>query len=433
MTAKTFKPVFALTIMFFFLSTGFSFGAGFALIEQSVSGLGNAMAGGSAVAEDASTIFFNPAGMTRIPSQTIIASHVIIPSFSFSNEGSKNFAGAALRGGEGGDAGVTKVVPNLYLVHKINDKISMGIGLYTPFGLSTKYNSDWVGRYHAIRSDLHTININPSIAYKINEHFSIGGGINASYVKATLTNAVDFGGILGVSQSSDGHVKLSGDAWGAGWNIGLLYEITKNTRVGASYRSKIRYTLEGDATFSGVPAALKPSPNFRDDKINAHLTTPDTISASIYHSLNKQWAFMGDITWTNWRTFDELRIRFDNGRADSVVTTEWKDVFRYSIGATYKPTDALTLRGGIAFDQAPISNNDKRTPRIPDGDRKWLALGAGYNLTKTLTCNIAYVHLFFSDTRINKSAVGEDRLRGSLNGTYSGYVNIFSAELRWNF
>lgn len=415
------------------ICSGTVLGAGFALIEQSVSGLGNAMAGGAASAEDATTVFFNPAGMTRIPSQAMGGFHVIIPNFSFSNQGSKNLVGAALRGDNGGDAGVTKIVPNIYVVHKINDKITFGVGINSPFGLATEYNPGWVGRYYAIRSDLKTVNINPSIAYKFNEKFSFGGGLTASYASATLTNAVDFGALLLAPQSADGLAKLQGDAWGAGWNVGLLYQFTKDTRFGAAYRSKIRYTLEGDANFTGVPARLRANPNFQDDKINAHLTTPDTISASLYHSFNKKWAVMGDITWTNWRTFDELRIRFDNGRADTVVTTDWKDVFRYSIGATYTPTDAWTFRAGLAYDAAPISSNDRRTPRIPDGDRRWIALGAGYNFTKALTCNIAYVHLFINDTRINKSATGEDRLRGALQGTYSGYVNIFSAELKWTY
>ncbi len=434
MDFKTIRSVLIGVFCLVLVSAGSASGAGFALIEQSVSGLGNAFAGGAAAAGDATTVFFNPAGMTRIPTQFVAAANIIVPNFTFKNEGSTHTTGAALIGNYGGDAGVAKLVPNLYYVKKI-DRLAVGIGINAPFGLATKYDNRWVGRYHAIESDLTNININPSIAYRVNEKFSIGGGLNIGYVKAKLTNAVDFGTIIVVApQNADGFAKLEGDAWGAGWNLGLLYEFTKQTRVGAAYRSKIRYTLEGTAKFSNVPGALAALPNFKNDDIRAHLTTPDSLSVSFFHSFNPKWSIMGDVTWTNWSTFDELRIRFDNGRSDSVVTTEWKEVFRYSLGATYTPNKAWTFRAGTAYDQAPVPSDRRRTARIPDADRLWLALGAGYGFTDALTFNIAYVHLFINDTKITKSTADpEDRLRGGLKGTYSGYVNIISAELKWVF
>jgi long-chain fatty acid transport protein len=434
MDLKTIRSVFIGVFCLVLVSAGSVSGAGFALIEQGVSGLGNAFAGGAAAAEDATTIFYNPAGMTRIPTQFTAAANIIKPTFTFRNEGSTHSTGTALIGNYGGDAGVTKLVPNIYYVKK-TDKLALGIGINAPFGLATKYDNKWVGRYHAIESDLTNININPSVAYRFNEKFSVGGGINIGYVQATLTNAVDFGSIIVVApQNADGFAKLQGDAWGAGWNLGLLYEFTKQTRVGAAYRSRIRYTLEGTAKFSNVPGALLALPNFKNDNISAHLTTPDSLSMSFFHSFNPRWSIMGDVTWTNWRTFDELRIRFNNGRTDSVVTTDWKQVFRYSLGATYAPNKAWTFRAGTAYDQAPVPSDRRRTARIPDSDRLWLALGAGYGFTDALKLNFAYVHLFIDDTKITKSTVDpEDNRRGGLLGTYSGSVNIISAELKWVF
>jgi long-chain fatty acid transport protein len=429
------------------LWTGSAFGAGFALIEQGVSGLGNAMAGGAASAEDATTIFFNPAGMTRLPSQAMAATHVIVPDFKFKNQGSTHalqpLTGTPLLGGNGGNAGVTKISPNLYLVKKLDNQIVFGLGVNSPFGLATKYDHGWVGRYHAIESDLLSVNINPSIGYRVNNQLSFGLGADITYMKATLSNAIDYGTIAArflipgaIPQGQDGYVKLTGDAWGAGFNVGMLYEFTKDTRVGMAYRSQVNYTLEGDAKFSAFPIAAAPAVlknQFRNDNIRAKLTTPDTLSMSLFHQLNPKWAIMGDITWTNWKTFDELRIEFADGRADSVVTTEWKDVFRYSLGTTFTPNDTWTFRAGVAYDQAPISSNTQRTARIPDGDRKWLALGAGYKATKNLTFNAGYVHLFIDDTKITKTATGEDAIRGGLTGKYTGSVNIFSAEAKWVF
>lgn len=437
----TIRPIRS-TLIFAFcallLSAGTAHPAGFALIEQGVSGLGNAYAGGAAVAEDATTVFFNPAGMTRLPTQAMAATHVIMPSFEFENRGSTHvlqpITGTPLLGGNGGDAGVTKVVPNLYFVRKADDRLSMGISINAPFGLATKYDRNWVGRYHAVESDLATLNVNPSLAYRFTDKLSIGGGLTVSYAKAKLTNSIDFGTITGVApQRADGFAELEGDALGMGWNIGMLYEFSKDTRLGAAYRSKIRYTLEGDAKFSNVPAGL--APIFRNSNISAHLTTPDSLSVSLFHNLNPRWAIMGDVTWTNWRTFNELRIKFNNpGQPHSVVTTEWKDVFRYSLGATYKATEKWTLRGGVAYDQAPIASEERRTPRVPDGDRKWLAFGGGYKFTNNAELNFGYVHLFISDTRISKSVTDpEDRIRGGLTGTYTGSVNIVSAEVKWVF
>jgi long-chain fatty acid transport protein len=432
--------------------SGTGFASGFALIEQGVSGLGNAYAGGTAIAQDGSTIFFNPAGMTRIPSQFIGAANVIIPNFKFKNEGSTHLlqpiTDVPLLGGNGGDAGVMKVAPNLYFVKKVNDQISFGLGINSPFGLTTDYDQGWVGRYYAVKSELLTININPSIAYRFNEQLSIGAGLNIGYVKADLSNAIDFGtldaigrlglpaGALGLTpQRDDGLAELKGDAWGLGWNAGILYEYSKDTRVGIAYRSQVSYTLKGDADFYNVPAGLRPLPIFKSGGIEAKLKTPDSLSLSFFHSFHPQWAIMGDVTWTNWRTFDELRIEFDNpNQPDSVVTTNWDDTFRFSLGATFTPTDAWTFRVGAAYDQAPTPNERMITPRIPDNDRLWLASGVGYKFTNSLIFNFGYAHLFINDAKIYKSvSTPEDAVRGGLRGKFSGSVDIVSAELQWIF
>lgn len=445
---------FAIIVVFFsvMLSSETAFSSGFALIEQGVSGLGNAYAGSAAAAQDGSTVFFNPAGMTRVPSQLMGAANVIIPNFKFKNEGSTHLlqpiTGVPLLGGNGGDAGVAKIVPNVYFVQKVNEKISVGLGVNSPFGLTTDYDNGWVGRYYALKSELLTANINPSIAYRFNEQFSVGAGLNVGYVKAELSNAIDFGtldaigrlglpaGALGLTpQRDDGFVELKGDAWGLGWNAGILYEFTKDTRVGLSYRSQISYTLKGDADFSNVPAGLRPLPIFKNGDIEAKLKTPDSLSLGFYHSFNPQWAIMGDATWTNWSTFNELRIEFDNPyQPDSVVTTDWKDTFRFSLGATFTPTNAWTFRFGAAYDQAPTPNERLITPRIPDNDRFWLAVGGGYKFSDSFLVNMAYAHLFFDDAKIFKSTSNpEDAVRGGLRGKYSGSVDIISAELQWVF
>lgn len=439
------KSVFSVCstlILSFFISCD-SFAAGFALIEQGVSGLGNAYAGGAASAQDATTIFYNPAGLTRLNKpEFVLAGHLIIPYAKFNNDGSTHLKTPtvpfSLLGNNGGNAGVTILVPNLYYSHPVNEKFSFGIGINSPFGLQTEYDSNWVGRYHAIKSKVVTVNLNPNFAYKISESLSIGAGIDIQYIKAELTNAVDFGtigflkGIPGLSpQSNDGFASLKGDSLSAGFNFGILFEFSKDTRAGFSYRSKIRHKLRGNANFSNVPSLL--STIFRDSDANARLILPDMASLSFYHDINEKWAVMADLTWTGWKSFNELRIKYDSGMDDTVITTSWKNSMRYSLGVSFKPTDRLTLRTGIAYDETPIPDAQHRTPRIPDTDRTWIAFGLGYKISENVSFDFGYAHLFFKTSHINKDPVGEDRFRGGLKGHYNGHVDITSVQLTYRF
>jgi len=429
-----------ITLILVLVSAGSVFASGFALIEQSMSGLGNAYSGGAASAEDASTIFYNPAGMTLLNGrQLILGTHIIMPSVKFHNEGSTHVTGQPLSGGNGGDGGVTKPVPNLYYSRKVTDKFSVGVGINAPFGLATDYDKDWVGRYHAVESDVLTVNINPSVAYKINDNLSFGAGFNVQYIKAKLSNAVDFG-LIGYGkhipglfpQANDGFAELEGDSWGIGYNLGLLYEFSKNTRAGIAYRSRIEHTLEGDVDFSNVPDLLKGA--FKDGGIKADLTTPDNLSISLYHQINPQWAVMADFTWTNWSLFKKLAVEFDNAALpDSVTTEKWQDNYRYSLGVTYTPCCNWILRAGTAYDTTAVESAKYRTPRIPDGDRIWAALGAGYRLSDMVSFDIGYAHLFVNDPEINKKATGEDLSKGALKGTFDAAIDIVSAQVTLRF
>ncbi len=453
MRRKPLYSLIAMVVFFFFISASAS-GAGFALVEQSVSGLGNAYAGGSASAEDATTIFYNPAGMALLKKQELIAGgHIIMPSAKFRNEGSTHLlqqvTGMGLVGGNGGDAGVTGFVPNLYYVYPLT-KVVIGIGINSPFGLATEYDPDWVGRYHAIKSEVRTVNINPAIAYMVNDYIALGWGINLQYLKAELSNAIDFGtldaigafsalglpaGALGLlPQQADGYVNLEGDSWGLGYNFGVMVMVNDRTRLGASYRSRIKHNISGDADFSNVPAGLQPFPLFKDTGANADIRLPDSLSIGFYHTLSDSISIMGDITWMGWSVLDELRFSFDNPyQEDGVTTTAWKDTFRYSLGLTYRANKKITIRTGIAYDETPIPDAAHRTPRIPDGDRLWTALGLGYRFGEVFDFDIAYAHLFVNDPEIRKTPTGENVVRGGLNGTYDAHVDILSAQLRVTF
>lgn len=439
-------------------SSGFT--AGFALIEQSVKGLGNGFAGGSAAAEDASTVYFNPAGMTLLPGQQVVAgAHVIMPSAKFTKTTAQNVLTQPLSGGDGGEAGQSGIAPNLYYTLNPGHGWVFGLGVNAPFGLATEYDSDWVGRYHAVKSEVKTININPAVAYRVNDRLSLGAGVSAQYIDATLSSMVDFGlkaytltgntalvtnGVVS-NHNADIYSEITADDWSYGYNLGLLYEFSKDTRVGLAYRSKVKHKLTGDAKFSMVNAAYLQAVGllttaqgtFVNQGASGNIDLPASASLSVYHRYDPSLAVMADVTWTQWSSFDKLVIDFDGTLAGtpSVTTENWDDTWRFAVGATYNPSPELALRMGLAYDQTVIPSDEYRTPRIPDQDRYWVTVGGGYQLTPSWSFDLAYAHLFVSDAKLNKvdTGSGENAGRGTVVGTYENSVDIASAQISYMF
>lgn len=397
--------------------------AGFALIENNASGMGNAYAGAAAVAEDASTIFFNPAGMTYIDGMQVVgALHLIKPNAEFKDDGSVGAAGRAF-GDEGPNAGDLAFVPNFYWMTSLTSDVKVGVGVNAPFGLKTEYDDEWVGRFHAVKSELKTININPSIAFKVNDQLSLGFGVSAMYAEAELTRQVNFGPF------GEGATKVKGDDWGFGFNLGAIYQVTNDTRVGVAYRSRVKQRLEGDVDFdipAAVPAPIRPA----EGDIKAGVDLPETFSASVFSHVNAKWDMMADITWTRWSRFKELRINRDNGQLLSLTPENWENSLRYSIGASYHYNDKIKLRAGLAYDEEPIKT-EFRTARIPGNDRKWLSLGASYKMNAQSQFDIGYSHLFISDAKIDDDQIAEGN--GRITGDFDGGVDILSLQYTHNF
>lgn len=436
-------------------------GSGFALIENSASGMGNAFAGGSAIADDASTLAFNPAGMSRLKgNQLVAAGHYVSPQATYSDSGSTDGLGSSLSGSEV-DGGVDAIILNLYTVSELNDKWHLGMAVHAPFGMTTEYDDDWVGRYHALTSALTTINFTPSVAYRHSDKLSLGLGLTAQYVDVKLSSAIDFGGLCAaqepthlpagtcntmglIPQQSDGYAEISGSNWSYGWNAGLLYTLSESQRVGLSYRSAVTQDVTGKANFTvpGEAAALIASSGaFVDTDANARVTLPASASVSYWQQLNPKMAVLADATWTNWAVFDELRIQYDNYdefgnllQPDSVTTENWKNTWRVALGMNYTLDDTVMLRAGLALDQGVISDARYRTPRIPDGERRWLSFGGRYRISDETVLNAGYSHLFVDNLEMNNTIESSiPTLRSTLKGSYEASVNIFSLQLTRNF
>jgi len=439
-----------------------SFAGGFALIEEGASGLGNAYAGAAAVSRDASTVWFNPAGMTELKEKEFLAAgHVIGVNSEFTDQGTtRNLAfrnGAPLNPdfatSDPIDVGGTSFIPNLYYVHPLRYGITLGIGLSVPFGNSTDYDRDWVGRYQAVESGVTALDINPSIAYRVNEQVSIGGGISVQFLSASLGSAIDTDVVClgalpidaceasGLNESgtleNDGFADIEGDGVAVSFNIGALFKPVAGTKLGVAYRHGFEHELEGTAEFTTNPVLegilqTGGSTLFADSDVTAEASLPPTVMFSGAYMANDRLELLADATYTGWSSFDELRVVFDNPvQPDTFNTLEYEDVWRVSAGFNYEFSDQLILRGGVALDQDPVPSTELRTARIPGNDRAWIAVGAGYKVNNRIGVDVGFAHLMIDDTPI--ANVSEAAGGTTIRGVFDTNANILSAQVTVQF
>jgi long-chain fatty acid transport protein len=426
-----------------------AYAAGFQLFDQSPSGQGEAFAGAAAVHEDASTIFFNPAGMGFLNDyQAIAGVQIISPDFTFKPTHATTGAGTPLMG-TSGTAGVVTPVGNFYVMAPLGDDFRVGLGVGTPFGLVTDYGNTWIGRYYAQRTTLKTYNFNPSLSYKPTDWLSVGGGFNVMYADAFLSNAIDFGSILNpvigtAPQSQDGQAKLTADGTGYGFNGGVIVKPLEHTTVGLSYRSMVHLDLNGRATFSTTPtvsqtlALLQELHNplgsaFQSTGVHTTLNLPESASLAITEDLTDKWLLLGDLTWTHWSRFKDLVANFDNpAQPQQAVQEQWSDTVRWAGGVQYKASEKAKLRLGVAYDPTPTST-EFRTFRIPDADRFWLSAGYNVELIPNLSLDFAYTHIFALTNGEVNLVNNPAAPAGNINGTFDLSANIFAIGLKYNF
>jgi long-chain fatty acid transport protein len=231
-------------------------------------------------------------------------------------------------------------------------------------------------------------------------------------------------------------VTLSGDDWGFGYNLGLMLQATPTTRIGLAYRSEIAIEPSGSADFDVDPRLpIATGGRFVDTGVSGKVDLPQSFSASIAQDLGQRWTVLGDITWTGWSSFPELRFQFDNPlQPDAVTTVDWEDTMRYSLGLQYHHDETLTLRLGLAYDESPIPSAARRTPRIPDADRTWIAIGASYRPWDNLYLDVGYTHIFVKDSTVDNTLESSiSALQHTLRGTYDSRIDILSAGLRYTF
>ena len=407
------------------LNVGEANATGYAIREQSGSMLGQAFAGQNAYTLDPSVIFHNPAGMSALDGRrgSLVISGIRAQN-EFDDDGSSGAPVVALGSNESGDAGDDAVVPALYAMDSHGDW-RFGIGVNVPFGLSTSYEDDWIGRFAAIDSEVKSANVNPVLSYRLNQYLSLGAGIQLQRIEARLTNAV-FLGPLG-----EGRTDLEADDWCFGITAGALIEPWDGTKIGIGFRSSVRHEVEGTGKITTAGGAT-----FFKDDARAEVKTPETIGLSVHQAITDRLSIAGTVEWTNWSRFDELRVTFDSGLAPDNVTEEnWQDTFFYSVGVNYQLTPKLLLRSGVAYDQTPIRNK-YRTARLPDQDRLWVAGGLTYSVNEWSSIDVGYAHLFVRDSDIRETMeLTPNPLgpTGTLRGSYENSVDLLAIQANIQF
>lgn len=384
-----------------------TYAAGFQLSEQSAIQMGRAMAGAGIVGDDLSAVHYNPAGMTLLSGTRMQATGTwVAVNLDYEGDYGQSENGR-LKG---------QIIPAGFITHQINDSLWAGLGLTVPYGMGTEYGEGWEGKSRGTESMILTFDINPNLAWKVNEKLSVGGGISLQYAKAEL------GMGMGPMQAN-----VKGDSWAWGWNVGVMFQPVETVRLGLAYRSNISHNADGHTTLNNDLVLT----NIRSD-MEVRIKTPDTITFSATWEATDALRLSGTARWSKWSNFHSLDVQnldlAGTQFSSTVVENNWDDTWFFSVGADYKLNGQWTIRGGVAYDQGPVENQ-YRMAVIPDTDRVWFSGGASYKYTDNLTFDFGATYI---------KGVGDTDLYDKVGGKKIGEFKsldsyIFSAQMQYLF
>lgn len=419
--------------------------AGYGVREFSPLAMGSSYAGASARNDDPSFLAYNPASVAGVGDWDATAGVVaVLPTSDATYTTARTVFGQQISGARTQDGFVQPAyVPDMEVRYRLAPEWSVGLAVTAPWGLSTTYDRNWAGRYHAHETKLLTVNIAPTVAYQISNELSVAASFHAQYATGRLSNAIDIGSIgaaFSIAGSDpgnqDGYGAFDAQDWGFGYALGVLWSPSEDLRIGASYRSQIEHRLTGPVAFSigssAVGQALAGSGLLQDTRGATDLTTPSAASVGAVFDVSPNWQLAGEIGFTDWSVFQELRVQFANPvQPDEVTLFRWKDSWFGAIGATYRPAQDWSISAGAAYDQSPAGA--ARNARIPDADRLWLSVGAQVALSEHTGLSFSFAHLFVRDEPINLSASEPSNLfRGDLSGTTDAEANAVSIQLTFH-
>ncbi|MDO6824042.1 OmpP1/FadL family transporter [Marinobacter sp. 1_MG-2023] len=403
------------------------FAGGFSLNEQSASAMGTANAGAAANPENATTVYFNPAGMSQLKGTNISFGAAILDIDAEAKDGARAnsqlpsaYPQSEVQGTTGGDIADPALLPNLYLTHEVNDSIDVGFGIHAPYGLAADYDDDFVGRYFADKTELTALSFTPAISVNNGQGLSMGIGLNVLYVEGKLTKFVDNSGTIAGAGGNvvpgtpeQGYADIEGDDVAVTFQVGFLYELNSQTQIGLKAQTGTELELEGDAKFTDF-AAVDPASGFvgaidSTEPASVPLAIPESITASIRHRLNGEFTVLAGATYARWSRFESLDIygrdsskpltsNSPGGMPDQLthIPEEWKNTWQLNVGGIYQATPEWAFKAGYAWDESPV--DQYVTARIPSSDRHWLTLGAQWKPAQSgWTIDAAVGTLLFTD------------------------------------
>lgn len=407
-----------------------AFANGLAINEQSASAAGTAYAGRASTVRNASTIYGNPAGLSRLTRTQISAGAAFIHATTeISHSNGTMFGGVApIPGTNKGDMVPDQAVPFLYFAQPLSDDVAWGLGIYVPFGVESDYENSFQGRLFGKHSLVNVITVQPTLSFKFNDVVSIGGGPTFSKITGKLTNAIP---LPPAFPTQNLNVEVKGDDYATGYNVGLLFALTDDLDWGVTYHSKLHFGLDGHATISGGSASLA-ALNGRYDGSLA-ITMPESVDTSFTYRLNPSVSLYAGTTWTRWSRLESIHVKGLPAALASGATEQlnWEDTWAWALGAQYKVNDDVRLRIGYATDPSPTSNA-YRTVRIPVSNRHTITLGAGWDITPDVTLDVAYAHIQESKGRVDQTkttALGVYHYDAQLENK----ADAVSAQVTWRF
>ena len=404
--------------------------------EVGTEDLGLATAGYAVRAGDASTAFTNPAGMSLLKGQQVlVGTQLLYTNLKFSVDPGTS---AALGNNDGGRAaGKSGFFPGggLFISYAATPDITLGFASAGNFGASLKYNDDWVGRYYGQQSTLIGASLIPSIAYKVNDQLSLGFGVNAMYGYLKSVTAIN--NVL--PGLGDGKLKLSDSTWGFGGNVGLLYQLTPDTRIGATYTSPLKLNFKSPAQFSGIGPGLSAVLGARgllDTNVNLGVTVPQQVMLSAMHRIDARWTLFGDAGWQQWSKFGRVDVGIDSANPTNLTTQiAFKNTWHGAVGAQYQLSEPWRLDFGVAYDSKFQPGADV-SPSLPANDAWRFGFGFEKRVSQSLSWGVGGEYISGGSLNVNKTALLPVAAggRGNLVGAYRHIGTVVSsAHVSWTY
>lgn len=442
--SKTFRTtvrIFGITSLS--LISGTALASGYHQGIQSVSSQGSANSN-AAEAADASVLFYNPAGITRLTGTNISGGlAVVIPNIELSDINATALSRTGnhkpIYGGDGNKPTSAVWVPQFYLSHQLDEQWFLGLAIDVPFGDKTNFQPEWMGRYNGTKLELMTVAINPSVAFKLDDHWSFGAGITAEYMDATFHKKIRSPTTLFTPRptpSGDNQLRYEGDDWGYGYNLGATLAVDETLRFGAAYRSSIEQNLTGDMSLqysSAIPSAYNPlSGQTVKHNGKVEIKTPDSFALNFYKQLNNELALTGDWTYTWHSRFHELTLNSlaipASHQHEATINQDWQNTNRLSLGMSYQIMEPLKWRAGVAYDESPVPSAKERIANLPDSDRTWLSTGFNYAFSEKLSMDVAYTYVMFEDSKIDYT---ETDSFTNLKADVKTHANLLGVQLNY--